>query len=177
LLGNSSAQSTPRVTIGKNKIVVGLAAMTAQQHIGNIISQVRGNSGCDPTSEVGVSSPIHQTCQTFGILVCNVDATCQQSITVTENYDDANERDCIKGLIQATYEATNDLGDTSLDSLFRTNTAGFEVLRFVQVVLNGLQGANQASMAVLLTIDCEPIKPGDSECNGPLKSVVDGALS
>jgi hypothetical protein len=71
----------------------------------------------------------------------------------------------MNGLIHATYEATNNLSDTSLDSLFGTNTAGLEVLSFVQVVLNGLKGANQATMAVSVTVDGGPVKPGDSECN------------
>ncbi|EWC45497.1 hypothetical protein DRE_00896 [Drechslerella stenobrocha 248] len=150
LFDNPFAYSTAQVQIGSRIVTVDRAAI-----------QSCGNSGCDP------SNPFSTPWRHFN-------KNCQQTISMTGNYDDTNQRDYMIGLLDRALEiaTTNfraDLrGSSANDNLVR------DVPSFIQVVMNDKVGNNQAEMAVRLDVQCNP--PVNGDCTGVLAQLTAAGL-
>ena len=192
LLSNPLADSTASITIGKNKITTALNSSDVahsltfpedviKQGIGIAINQAcSSETGCDPV----INSPLalnHQTCETFEIQVCNTDATCEQTITVEGNFDNVDTRDYMRDLLLAVLAKTHVFNDGGSGGILTAQDGGggietFNLVSFVQVIINDAKGGNQAEMTVRIAFDCTAVSPTDSGCNVTVKTLVDAAL-
>jgi hypothetical protein len=163
---NPFVESTAVVTLGTTAIQF-FGGDTLQNQLNNAVSQACPSSGgCDPTKTLVLSTTIqpsnvacNEGLQAIDPKACSSE-DCTSTIALSGNFDNSNQRDYMKGLMQGAL-----------------NSAPSPV-SFLQVDINDKNGDNQASLKAVITSQCTAVPPpGAIDCSDTFKDGVSGALS
>ncbi|KIW21667.1 hypothetical protein PV08_02247 [Exophiala spinifera] len=162
---NPFIESTSDVAIGALTVQV-VGGDSLQNQINNAVNQAcTSGSACDPTNTLVLSQtfgPGNPACneglQDIDPKACSSE-TCTTTISMSGSFDDNNQRDYMKAVIQKALNNTPAL------------------VSFVAVQVVDKNKALQASMTVSTASQCTTIRPPpDFQCSDTLKDLVSGAL-
>jgi hypothetical protein len=98
---------------------------------------------------------------------------CTQSITVTGDFDDTNQKDYMQALLLAALTEANKHTDTQVEQSAEDGIQN--IVSGAQVVINDQNGNDQASMKVLFSVSCSNDAP-DLDCGGDLPTAISTVL-
>ncbi|KAF2739123.1 hypothetical protein EJ04DRAFT_519650 [Polyplosphaeria fusca] len=160
LFENPFAESSAQITVG-NKV------LTSNSYVSNTVSDgignACGNNGCDPTNKASAAF-IH----------FNQEGT--QTVSVSGNYDNGDQRDYMKGLLLDVLEKTKTNMQVDTRGSAETDDITVDVFSFYQVVINDKNGNNQAQMSITLDVTTNPAKEGDCGIVGTIEGAALGEV-
>lgn len=166
-IDNPLADSTAQVTLGNSQIAAKVG-FDGGDLVSTAARSACGTNGCDPNTKFTDS---YDNSECIDPRDCPREI-CNQRVTMTGNYDNANQRDYMSALLQTTMK--NAGGGNS--KVTRDAARIQDQMSFAQVVINDQNGNNQAEMAVSVEVECETVSPSGIDCDGLLATITSTLL-
>jgi hypothetical protein len=188
------AGTIAKVGIGQQQIIADTGDETFNRALNNACT---GDSSCDQNTKDTITFMHGRNCESgladarggAGLTVCDNRDQCTQTITVTGDYDNTQQRDYMKAVIAATMKQ----GISGFVEADSRDTIPNNQLSFANVVINDPKGANLAEVSLLLchvknyanqsqmsmsvAVQCTEVKEEGFTCDGPFKDALDAGLS